>query len=131
MFQGGILTPKDYSSYYKNILHRAFLTRNRMPTEDGSTKCRCCGAAVESLSHFPHCPCLCTGWSRLLDLVDEKPNPRAILLGIGSGGQVLPRGWLALWLLLWKFIIISLTHIGIGNHPSTTKTPRGSRPCAG
>ena len=29
---------------------------------------------------------------------------------------MLPRGWLALWLLvlLWKFIIISLTQIGIG-----------------
>ena len=65
MFQGGLLTPKDYSSYFKNVLHRALLTRNRKPADDGSKACRCCLAADESLSHLPDCPSLLPDWLRL------------------------------------------------------------------
>ena len=113
-FQGGLLTPKDYCSYFKNILHRALLTRNRKPSEDGDTKCRCCHAVDESLSHLPDCPSLLPLWNRLLSLVDEPHSNVAILLGVGRNGHALPLGWRALWLIVWKFIIISFTQIGVG-----------------
>ena len=113
-FQGGLLTPKDYSSYFKNVLHRALLTRNRKPAEDGDTKCRCCHAAVESLSHLPDCPRLLPCWNRLLSLIGEPHSSVAILLGVGKDGRALPRGWRALWLIVCKFIIIGFTQIGEG-----------------
>ena len=108
-FQGGLLTPKDYCSYFKNVLHRALLTRNRKPADDGDTKCRCCHAAVESLSHLPGCPSLLPCWNRLLSLVNEPHSSRAVLLGISKDGHALPLGWRALWLIVWKFVIISFT----------------------
>ena len=111
-FQGGLLTPKDYCSYFKNILHRALLTRNRKPSDDGDTKCRCCHAVDESLSHLPDCPSLLPLWNRLLSLVDEPHSNIAILLGIGRNGHALPLGWRALWMII--FIIISFTQIGVG-----------------
>ena len=113
-FQGGLLTPKDYCSYFKNVLHRALLTRNRKPADDGDTKCRCCHAAVESLSHLPGCPSLLPCWNRLLSLVNEPHSSRAVLLGISKDGHALPLGWRALWLIVWKFVIISFTQIGVG-----------------
>ena len=114
MFQGGLLTPKDYSSYFKNVLHRALLTRNRKPADDGSKACRCCLAADESLSHLPDCPSLLPDWLRLLKLIDEPHSSKAVLLGVGTDDQALPLGWRALWLLVWKFTIISFTQIGLG-----------------
>ena len=113
-FQGGLLTPKDYCSYYKNVLHRALLTRNRKPADDGDTSCRCCHAAIESLSHLPDCPRMLPCWNRLLSLVSEPHSSKAILLGVAGNGQALPLGWRALWLIVWKFIIISFTQIGVG-----------------
>ena len=107
-------TPKGYSSYFKNVLHRALLTRNRKPADDGSKACRCCLAADESLSHLPDCPSLLPDWLRLLKLIDEPHSSKAVLLGVGTDDQALPLGWRALWLLVWKFTIISFTQIGLG-----------------
>ena len=113
-FQNGLLTPKDYCSYFKNVLHRALLTRNRKPSEDGDTKCRCCHAVDESLSHLPDCPSLLPLWNKLLSLIDEPHSSIAILLGVGRNGHALPLGWRALWLIVWKFVIINFTQIGVG-----------------
>ena len=53
-------------------------------------------------------------WKRLLSLVSEPHSSKAILLGVAGNGQALPLGWRALWLIVWKFIIISFTQIGVG-----------------
>ena len=47
-----MLTPKDWASHFKNVLHRAMLTRAQQP---GDKQCRCCDAARESLQHFTSC----------------------------------------------------------------------------
>ena len=53
-------------------------------------------------------------WNRLLSLVSEPHSSKAILLGVAGNGQALPLGWRALLLIVWKFIIISFTQIGVG-----------------
>ena len=123
LFQGGMLTPRDHSSYFKNILHRAFLTRSRRPAEDGSTSCRCCGAGREDLVHFAHCSVLRPCWDRLLALCGEAHGAKVVLLGATESGRLLPRGLLMLWVILWKFVIIELTQVGLGE-ATTVDTER-------
>ena len=111
-FKGGLLTPKDYASYFKNILHRALLVRTRKPADDGSRKCRCCGAADEHFVHLADCPVLREVWKKLEDIANLKHAPRLVLLGL-DGGDPLPGGIMALWLLCWKFAIIAFVQAGI------------------
>ena len=46
-----LLTPRDWGSHFKNVLHRAMLVRSISSGEP----CRCCGFAYENLQHFPNC----------------------------------------------------------------------------
>ena len=112
LFKGGLLTPKDYSSYFKNILHRALLTRSRCPADDGATCCRCCLGTTEHLAHLAECRTLLPLWNDLAKLGGLKCTPRLVLLGI-QGKEVMPLGLAALWLIVWKFVIISFTQLGV------------------
>ena len=116
MFRGGLLTPKDYSSYFKNILHRALLTRSKCPTEDGATCCRCCMGPTEHLAHLADCPALLPLWERIATLGNLECTPRLALLGV-QGNEAMPMGLAALWLIVWKFTIISFTQAGIEGTP--------------
>ena len=53
-YNNSLLTPRDWTSHFKNVLHRAMLTRS-VTTQ---SPCRCCGYARENLQHFADCP----GW---------------------------------------------------------------------
>ena len=46
-----LLTPRDWGSHFKNVLHRALLVRSISSGEP----CRCCGYAYENLQHFAKC----------------------------------------------------------------------------
>ena len=111
LFQGGLLTPKDYSSYFKNILHRALLIRSKKPAEDGSTKCRLCGGAEEHFPHFAVCPVLRPLWHKLAALAGVAPCPALALVGTLASGGIAPLGALTLWVLVWKFAIIQITQV--------------------
>ena len=46
-----LLTPRDWASHFKNVLHRAMMVRSTTTEE----ACRCCGHARENLLHFATC----------------------------------------------------------------------------
>ena len=48
------LTPRDWASHFKNVLHRAFFSR-RINKDAPNPRCRCCGRELESLMHFTSC----------------------------------------------------------------------------
>ena len=129
-FQGGLLTPKDYSSYFKNILHRALLVRTRKPAEDGSKRCRCCGAADEHIAHLADCPVLREVWNKLETLASLKHTPRLVLLGL-DGECPMPGGIMALWLLCWKFAIIAFVQAQEYTEQQSSQMQCGSRRCGG
>jgi hypothetical protein len=127
-----LLTPKDFMAHFKCILHRAFLTRkrNKARVAAGDTMCRLCGGTTESISHLPHCPILTPLFNKLARLhfsslpvgVDWH---RFALLGLSS--PPLPRAISDLHLVLWKFILIHLTHRDLFNTPfDPNKTWRGA-----
>ena len=126
LFKGGLLTPKDYASYFKNILHAGLLLRSKQAF-NGSTMCRCCGAKEERFKHLASCGVLIPVWVRFRDLIRASPeslglakeplHARLILLGVTWRGQMLPMGLLALWVLLWKFMIVSFTQVDTEGKP--------------
>ena len=117
-----LLTPKDFMPHFKCILHRAFLTRrkNKKRVEAGDTWCRLCGGAPESISHLPYCPRITPLFTKLSEL--HFPSlpvgvewPRFVLLGLAS--PPLPKAISDLHLVLWKFLLIHLTHRDLFNTP--------------
>ena len=128
-FQGGLLTPRDYASYYKNILHRALFLRVKQ--SGGDRMCRCCGLREEHFAHLPVCHVLRRGvWLRLVALAKAAPESHGlksasaglsfVLLGTTVEGRLLPPGLLAFWLILWKFVIIRFTQVELENAPFDT-----------
>ena len=68
-----LLTPKDFMTHFKLILHNALLTRNKDKTRlaIGNTQCRLCGEAKESVTHLPRCRCLTPIFNKFMTL---SPN---------------------------------------------------------
>ena len=107
-------------SHYKNILHRALLTRTRVQSPLGSRKCRLCKAPKEHIHHLAHCPVLAPLWSKFLSLAQVHPvsptdREMTLLLGIRATGSALTQAASDFLLILWKFIIISFTLVDIEN----------------
>ena len=119
-FQGGLLTPRDYTSYYKNILHRGLFLRVKQT--GGDRRCRCCGLVDERFAHLPLC-CKIRPFVWLPFVILAKAAPACyglkgasvcqslILLGTTAEGRLLPRGLLALWIVIWKFVILRFTQV--------------------
>ena len=128
----GLLTPKDYASWYKNILHGALAVRKIF--RPSAPSCRLCGAPREELSHFHCCPVIRVAWDELDGLVAEiwrhigivggwgmdpggspsAPDTLRVCLGIHQGRPP-PGGVLALFMILWKMTIIAFTRVELEN----------------
>ena len=125
----GLLTPKDYGSWFKNILHGALAVRKIF--QPSAPSCRMCRGAVEELAHFSACPKVGEVLDRFDSLTvevwkeigvigwgvaaDGSPSPRTIAkvcLGV-CGGRTPPGGFVAIFLIMWKFIIIAFTRIDL------------------
>ena len=117
----GLATPKDFGSYYMNILHRSFLTNPHNPKATTS-RCRCCGIERESIEHFGKCTALKPVFE-LLRRFDGGPrwdDTRLNLLGIRNKGKAVPSGVSLLHMVAWKSILISTTVSGIKGVPFDT-----------
>jgi len=55
LYRVRLLTPRDFMSHYKNILHRALLTRTKTSSPLASRKCRLCGCGKENFTHRSTC----------------------------------------------------------------------------
>ena len=57
-----LLTPRDWASHFKNILHRALMVRSTTTGES----CRCCNFARENIQHFATCEVASKLWDDLI-----------------------------------------------------------------
>ena len=109
-----LLTPKDWSSHFKNVLHRALWTKSRRP---GDAMCRCCGEARESIEHFSVCRVVGGGVFRELrslagiDESGDKEKQRYDLFTVRSDGRRAEEGWVNLNLLVWKQLVATLVRM--------------------
>ena len=106
----GLMTPSDFKSHYKCILHGCFLSRVIKP-KNGSTKCRLCGLADEHIMHFHECSILKPIWSNWLNLIklDDIRALNAMLIyhAIDKGEAIKPI-LNATNKIAWRFIIAGL-----------------------
>ena len=51
-YNTSLLTPKDWMSHYKNVLHRAMWVKGHDPIDKA---CRVCRLAQESIEHYAEC----------------------------------------------------------------------------
>jgi hypothetical protein len=119
-----LLTPRDWGSHFKNVLHRALMVRSISTGEP----CRCCSHAYENLQHFPTCDAAKKIFTDLYSLVtkhshvDHVFRPPKLLRSYGLQWErfclfaLLPRYKLEssivdLHSLLWKQFIAHLVRI--------------------
>lgn len=110
-YKARMLTPRDWSSHFKNVLHRALLVRS-ITTEE---PCRCCGCAREDLQHFGRCSKASNIFREFHSLTNEKKIPdnswdRFSLFALLPQGK-LKDVWVDLHLLLWKQLIAVLVRV--------------------
>ena len=117
VYRNAFLTPKDYHSHFKNILHRRLKVRSYAP-HNGSTQCRCCGNDDESITHFPECTKLRPLYSKFIELAalagcSINPTPELLILGVADDHTTIPRGLHVhnLLLMMYKLLIAHLTSI--------------------
>jgi hypothetical protein len=108
-----LLTPKDWASHFKNILHRALWTKGK---EGGA--CRCCKHVLENIQHYATCQVVGEIFKQLAALagVDMRhaslqEQERFALFALPPGGARLARGWINLHLILWKYAIYALVQV--------------------
>ena len=87
-YSNGLLTPKDYASHFKNILHHRLLLRSIKPS-NGSSRCRCCHRYIEDTRHLAACKVLRKVWLYFNRLVaathrQMKLTPELVLHGIAT-----------------------------------------------
>ena len=105
-----LLTPRDWMSYYKNVVHRSFMTNVRLrPGHPEEWACRCCRTDKESIQHFAKCPTLSPIWQKVGALAQTDATTELVLFGLTSDRKTVPEGISALLMLVWKFTLIQLT----------------------
>ena len=115
-FAQRLLTPKDYMTYFKLILHRALLVRNINPDAPTSL-CRICERETETISQLATCHKLKPFWHKFARLscnpcLDSTQNERCILLGLLPDSPM-PQALSDFHLILWKFILIHFTLVDL------------------
>ena len=108
----GLLTPNDYAPHFKNILHRRTFVRHINP-KASTHSCRCCRRDIETTSHLGVCPRINEVLNHIWQVTETKVtrSPELNLFAISS--EPLPRGVIALHLIVWKFILIAFSRADI------------------
>ena len=75
--------------------------------------CRLCGGDEDRLSHLGSCSVL----QPLFEQFDQTVTPQLIYLGLTSNLTPLTGLYSALFIVLWKFIMISFTKVVTDNAP--------------
>ena len=107
-----LLTPRDWASHFKNILHRALLVRS-ISTEE---PCRCCRFARENIQHFADCEAAGELFKNFKRLTESEVRgkgeewQRFCLFALLPKGKI-KEGWINLHLLLWKQLVAQLVRI--------------------
>jgi hypothetical protein len=118
-----LVTPRDFASYMKNVVHRCFLVRH-IDANAPSPLCRCCMRTEERTLHlFARCIWTQRVWARFISLLqpDTPPDDQFYLFGL-INEKVMPPVFRALFVMVWKFIIIALTDLGMHKTPFAPHT---------
>ena len=112
----GLLTPKDFMSHFKLILHKHMFTNDHNPNAS-TTSCRLCGLSIEKVSHWGECRSLKPIFKemRVLDKGTKWNCLSLNLLGMHPGMRMIPPGISMVHFILWKFILIKLTTVSLSN----------------
>ena len=104
-----LLTPKDWASHFKNILHRAMWTKGHDETDQ---ECRCCRVAFENIQHWATCQSvqpIFRALARMMGVTvqwdDKRRAERFVLFLEVEGVKRQPAGWVNFHLVLWKYLI--------------------------
>ena len=113
-----VLTPRDWATHFKLILHRAFFTRvlNR---DAPNPRCRCCHKVPETILHLGICTGIAKVWKYYDPLTHTPPRHRTPiyrLFGLVDGSS-LPHGLMDLHTLVWKYILLALVAHDLDNEP--------------
>ena len=120
-YKARLLTPRDWGSHFKNVLHRSLMVRSITTDEP----CRCCGHAREDLRHFGRCDKAAQVFEDFQSLT-ETPNipddkwDRFTLFALLPSGKM-PDIWVDLHLLLWKQLTALLVRIELEGDKFTTQ----------
>jgi hypothetical protein len=117
-YHSKILTPRDWASHFKLILHRALFTRTINPKAP-SNSCRCCHRERERIVHLARCSKLEEVW-RCFDRVSRTPanqiTPTYRLFGVRNDTP-LPLALLDLHTVTWKYILLAMVQVDLDNLP--------------
>ena len=111
-YNTALLTPRDWASHFKNVLHRTLMVRSITTGEP----CRCCGFARENLTHFAECEVAGKIFEDLREmagvakLVGEEQVARFALFALLPKGKV-AKGWVNFHLLLWKHLVAAIVRV--------------------
>ena len=116
-----LLTPRDYMTHFKLILHRALLTRT-INSKSSTKLCRLCNKEPERITHLPNCSKLKPIWNTLTKLfgyttLTGQDWDRLILLGLTPDDTTLKQAYSDLHLITWKFILIHFTLVDLKRQP--------------
>jgi len=112
-----LLTPRDFMTHYKLILHRGLFTRSQSSVRIDDT-CRLCNAHKETIRHLANCPKLKPMWDKYCHyccITSTTPLDREciLLLGVREDGRALPQAPSDFLLIVWKFILINFTLVDL------------------
>jgi hypothetical protein len=121
-----LLTPRDFMTHFKLILHRALFTRHINPThkQANTTHCRLCEVETETIEHLATCPSLHHIWrsfSRLANINTSSSQEEARLNLLGIHTPPLSQALSDLHLIIWKFILIYFTLVDLKHIPFDAK----------
>ena len=121
-----LLTPRDFMTHFKLILHRALFTRHINPTHKraNTTYCRLCEVETETIEHLATCPSLHYIWrnfARLANINTSSSQEEARLNLLGIHTPPLPQALSDLHLIIWKFILIYFTLVDLKHIPFDSK----------
>jgi hypothetical protein len=117
-YSSKVLTPRDWASHFKLILHRAFFTRTINPKAP-SSRCRCCHREPERIVHFAKCSKIAEVWKyydRLTKVPLKSRSPTYRLFGTIDNAS-LPLALLDLHTLTWKYILLAMVQVDLDNLP--------------
>ena len=82
-YSSKVLTPRDWATHFKLVLHRSFLTRI-INKDAPSNLCRCCGREPERLLHFASCRVIRKVWDEFSRIAgsESHSDPQFILFAL-------------------------------------------------
>ena len=118
IYRNVLLTPKDYASHYKNILHRRLMVRSFAP-KDGNNSCRCCGKTIEHIHHIASCEVIGPAFDKLFELAaiaGYRPARTQELILLAVDGEGMMPGGITNLLIISALVLTLTCFQTLGKH---------------